>query len=59
MESTTDVHELLSQYAEEIRSSVGPHNQSPVPPFVNELTFCDRQKVHFYSPLSGQNYPKD
>jgi chromosome transmission fidelity protein 1 len=24
MESTTDVHELLAQYAQEIRSSVGP-----------------------------------
>jgi hypothetical protein len=25
MESTTDVHELLAQYAQEIRSSVSPH----------------------------------
>ena len=36
MESTTDVHELLSQYAEEIQSSVSLHNNRQSPPFIHD-----------------------
>jgi hypothetical protein len=61
MESTADVHELLAQYAEEIRSSVGPH-AAFIPFAVDILTprsLPPRQKVHSCSPSSEQNCPKD